>query len=312
MGFSNPIIGGGGSLVYPSIHSPNFVHNISGWTIKKDGSAEFNNLSIRGTFNGNNFILNSTGFFLYRGTPALGNLAGSFVPANITGTDQFGNTFLGGETTYVGISGAVTGTIAQSTVDATTTFYYSTSTNGSGSYRATGQIVCEPSGSNTGPNIMLFSVFDNTGSSTAASFELQGTPSLGGMAIGNGALISTQGTQANPTKITTDNFTGLTLTNPTHWTQVVNLAIILDPDNTVTMVGELNNANLVAAGEQLTSIPAGLRPTSNARLSANFNTGTATVGAVLIAISSGGTVTTFPAIPAGSTLNIEVRWRLGY
>jgi hypothetical protein len=48
-GFSNPIIGGGGALVYPSIHSPDYVPGVSGWTINKDGSAEFNNASFRGS-----------------------------------------------------------------------------------------------------------------------------------------------------------------------------------------------------------------------------------------------------------------------
>jgi hypothetical protein len=45
-GFSNPIVGGGGDLVYPEIQSPNFVHGVSGWKIGKDGSAEFNSIFI--------------------------------------------------------------------------------------------------------------------------------------------------------------------------------------------------------------------------------------------------------------------------
>lgn len=44
MGFNNPIIGGGGALVYPSIHSPDYVPGVSGWSINKDGSAEFNSI----------------------------------------------------------------------------------------------------------------------------------------------------------------------------------------------------------------------------------------------------------------------------
>lgn len=80
-----------GSLVLSSIFSPNFVHNVSGWSINKDGSAEFNNLTIRGTFNGTNFIINSNGIFLYNGTPALGNL---FIAiSNNIGPDQFGNNY---------------------------------------------------------------------------------------------------------------------------------------------------------------------------------------------------------------------------
>lgn len=92
-GFANPIIGGAGALVYPSIHSPNFVHEVSGWTINKDGSAEFDNLVIRGTFSGNDFILNNAGFFLYQGTPGRGNLI--LAAASQAGTDQFGNAYSG-------------------------------------------------------------------------------------------------------------------------------------------------------------------------------------------------------------------------
>lgn len=40
-GFSNPLVGGGGGLVYPSIHSPNYLPTIQGWSINKDGSAQF-------------------------------------------------------------------------------------------------------------------------------------------------------------------------------------------------------------------------------------------------------------------------------
>ena len=92
-GFTNPVVGGGGGLVYPSIHSPNFIHQITGWTINRDGSAEFNNLEIRGTFSGNGFILNNAGFFLYNGTPTKGNLI--LAAADQAGIDNFGNPYSG-------------------------------------------------------------------------------------------------------------------------------------------------------------------------------------------------------------------------
>lgn len=47
-GFANPIIGGGGGLVYPSIHSPDFVEGTTGWSIDKNGNAEFNSLQLLG------------------------------------------------------------------------------------------------------------------------------------------------------------------------------------------------------------------------------------------------------------------------
>lgn len=48
--WSNPIVGGGNTLIRDSIHSPDYVAGISGWTINKDGSAEFNDVNVRGTF----------------------------------------------------------------------------------------------------------------------------------------------------------------------------------------------------------------------------------------------------------------------
>lgn len=78
-----------GALSIPAVFSPNFVHLISGWTINEDGSAEFNNLTIRGTFFGTDFIINSSGFYFYAAAPALGNLVISIT--NAGGTDLFGN-----------------------------------------------------------------------------------------------------------------------------------------------------------------------------------------------------------------------------
>lgn len=48
MPFGNPILGGGGALVRESIHSPDYVAGVSGWTIDRDGSAEFADLTVRG------------------------------------------------------------------------------------------------------------------------------------------------------------------------------------------------------------------------------------------------------------------------
>lgn len=96
----NPVVGGVGALIRAFIRSPNFVAGSSGWTINKDGSAEFNNLTVRGTFAGTNFIINASGAFFYSGTPANGNLILSISPAG--GTDAFGNTYLAGFTAYQG------------------------------------------------------------------------------------------------------------------------------------------------------------------------------------------------------------------
>lgn len=48
MPFDNPITGGQGALVRPRIKSPDYIPGVQGWSINKDGSAEFNNVTVRG------------------------------------------------------------------------------------------------------------------------------------------------------------------------------------------------------------------------------------------------------------------------
>jgi hypothetical protein len=106
MPFSNSLLGQGGGLVRAWIKSPNFVTGVSGWIIRKDGSAEFQNIIARGTiqagtFSGSNFEINSDGEFFYKAAPALGKLILSVTPDNFAGTDGHGNTVVGGTTSYV-------------------------------------------------------------------------------------------------------------------------------------------------------------------------------------------------------------------
>lgn len=101
MGFSNPIIGGAATLIRAAMQSANFLTGVAGWQVTKTGNAEFNNLTIRGTFLGTNFIFSSAGLFLYSGTPAAGNLIFSITPAATT-ADSFGNTVPNaGGTSYI-------------------------------------------------------------------------------------------------------------------------------------------------------------------------------------------------------------------
>jgi hypothetical protein len=48
MTFSNPVVGGT-TLIRPAIHSPDYVQGNAGWSINKDGTAEFNNVVVRGS-----------------------------------------------------------------------------------------------------------------------------------------------------------------------------------------------------------------------------------------------------------------------
>jgi hypothetical protein len=97
-GFSDPIIGGGGALIYPAIKSPNFsIPSQTGWAILKNGSAYFFNVTASGIitateFAGTDFVIDSAGEFFYSGTPALGNLIAAIAP-NAGGTDAYGNVY---------------------------------------------------------------------------------------------------------------------------------------------------------------------------------------------------------------------------
>lgn len=60
--FTNPLVAGT-TLIRTAIHSPDYVAGVSGWTINKDGTAEFNNVTVRGTLvaGGGVVIVNSDG-----------------------------------------------------------------------------------------------------------------------------------------------------------------------------------------------------------------------------------------------------------
>lgn len=60
VGWMNPITGQDGSLTIDHIHSEGFITGVQGWEIRKDGSAEFNDVLLRGELNvvnGNSSIL---------------------------------------------------------------------------------------------------------------------------------------------------------------------------------------------------------------------------------------------------------------
>lgn len=68
---------GQGTLVIPNVRSQNYVQGISGWAIFADGTAEFNDVTIRGATlsttltAGNTVVINQDGLFFYDG-PARG------------------------------------------------------------------------------------------------------------------------------------------------------------------------------------------------------------------------------------------------
>jgi len=92
MAFRHDIAGGQGNLIVDSVQSPDFVTGSAGWQIRKDGSAEFNDVVIRG-----GTVVSGLSLY-YSGTPALGSLILSIAAAG--GTDPYGNTYLAGITSY--------------------------------------------------------------------------------------------------------------------------------------------------------------------------------------------------------------------
>lgn len=111
-GYANSILGGASRLIRKAIQSPNFTAGISGWSINKDGSAEFNNGTFRGTITASAFIIrNSFGAIVFQilasngteltyadtGSAVQGALIASVGPVF---TDSFGNAVLSGTVSY--------------------------------------------------------------------------------------------------------------------------------------------------------------------------------------------------------------------
>jgi len=94
-------ITGGNVLRIPAIRSPNYVANVSGWTINQDGSAQFNSATFIGSItitNGNELVIYSTA------TPQLGSIVMALSPG--AGSDSAGNFWGPGFTLFDGTTGA--------------------------------------------------------------------------------------------------------------------------------------------------------------------------------------------------------------
>lgn len=82
------VIAAGLFLVREALRSPNFKTGVSGWTINRDGSAEFNNVIVRGTITGSifqstNFVAGVSGFQL-NGTTGTAEFNGNVTVNNGT------------------------------------------------------------------------------------------------------------------------------------------------------------------------------------------------------------------------------------
>jgi hypothetical protein len=63
MPFRNSVVGGV-TLVRPAIRSPNYDPGLAGWSIDIDGSAEFNDVTVRGTLESSNYVPGVSGWRL--------------------------------------------------------------------------------------------------------------------------------------------------------------------------------------------------------------------------------------------------------
>lgn len=85
-------IAGGVTLVRPALQSPDYQPGVSGWSVKLDGSAEFNDVTIRdGT------VVSGTQLY-YDPAPGPGTLIMSIAAED--GTDEYGNAYPQGVTLY--------------------------------------------------------------------------------------------------------------------------------------------------------------------------------------------------------------------
>jgi hypothetical protein len=108
---------GAGVLRYPQIMSPNFnlanpsASPANSWALLQSGLAYIFGLVLSGgTITGPDYVINTSGIFIYSGTPANGNLIGSW--AGVAGTDGFGNAYSQGFNVTMG---AISGTVFSGT-----------------------------------------------------------------------------------------------------------------------------------------------------------------------------------------------------
>lgn len=72
-GFANSVVNAAGTLLRRAIASPNYVANTTGWSINKDGTADFATATIRGTI----IIGSATGAHVFVGT--VGGVPGVYI-----------------------------------------------------------------------------------------------------------------------------------------------------------------------------------------------------------------------------------------
>ncbi len=190
MPFSDPIIGGASTLVRQAIKSPNYVAGLTGWSINKDGTAEFSGITVRGTIIANPFktdVAPNPRVEILSGT--LGEidiyaLNSSFATLQISGTTSTTWGGIGG-TEYVGVlaSADVHPTLGQPS--------FQVWNNPSGATIPSVVMKIPDKGANKGGEISLNGGVGGASLQlvTANSFMILDGPTGSGSIIGTGSLI---------------------------------------------------------------------------------------------------------------------------
>jgi hypothetical protein len=166
---------GGTSLVIARINSPGFVTGVTGWSINQDGSAEFNNVTIRG-----GVTIGGTSLYYSTPAPAANTLVESI--SSTAFTDSAGNSVLAGHVSYHYTS-AGGSSIAVAVTDTGITWYAALA-------------------GTLGPWTAKHAITANA--LTGAGLNIDN-------AIVNAALTATGGTAITPSLITTDTWHAITL-----------------------------------------------------------------------------------------------------
>ncbi len=103
--FTNPVIGGENTLIRSAIRSPDYVAGVSGWTINKDGTAEFNNAVFRGEV----LVTDPDGSYvrIYDENPGDGALIEMGLPSGVGVTQTPGRLFTDTSIPFFGMPGIV-------------------------------------------------------------------------------------------------------------------------------------------------------------------------------------------------------------
>lgn len=274
-GFGNPTVGGI-ALRKPAIRSPNYVAGSAGWTINIDGSAEFNNLTIRGTFNGTDFVVNSSGLFVYSGTPASGNLIASIAAA--AGTDAYGNAYPQGicALNYAGatfvqlLNGALAaGGIVSGAADTTNAAAFAYVLGGTGKPFLHIASPLYPTGGYTDPALLLLQPgFPNTGLGGAnrpiAILIDDAATSAADLNL-SGAAIKTSLDGATPYAWQTPSYATGFAGGGYSGTNYAPLQYRLDAEDNLVVVGTCHNTASVSNAPTVFTLPTAYRPKNNWR-----------------------------------------------